>query len=97
MPQYTEEELFNTFNWYLAGNGFIYWLLKSIFDEIDGREKSMANIDIRILLAEKRIHHYELAKELGLADATLSRKLRYELPHTEKQKMIEAINKLANR
>lgn len=55
----------------------------------------MANIDIRILLSEKRIHHYELAKELGMAEATLSRKLRYELPHTEKQKIIEAINRIA--
>lgn len=57
----------------------------------------MANLEVRTLLMEKNIRHFALAKELGIAEATLSRKLRDELPYTEKQKMIEAINKLANR
>lgn len=57
----------------------------------------MANLEVRTLLMEKNIRHFALAKELGIAEATLSRKLRDELPYTEKQKMIETINKLANR
>lgn len=56
----------------------------------------MANLEIRLMLAEKDVKYYELAKELGIADTTLSKKLRYELPLTKKQEMIDAINRLSN-
>lgn len=57
----------------------------------------MANLEIRLLLAEKRVKHFELAQAMGISDTTLSKKLRFELPSNKKQEMIEAINKLANR
>ena len=56
----------------------------------------MANLEIRLMLAEKKVKHYELAKELGMADTTLSGKLRFELPPSKKQEMIDAINRLSN-
>lgn len=57
----------------------------------------MANLDIRIALMQNNIKHFMFAKELGIAEATLSRKLREELSHDEKQKMMETINRIANR
>lgn len=60
------------------------------------RRGLMANLEIRLMLAEKDVKYYELAKELGIADTTLSKKLRYELPLTKKQEMIDAINRLSN-
>ena len=35
------------------------------------------------------------AAEIGLNDGNFSRRLRYELPTTEKQKILEIINRLA--
>ena len=58
---------------------------------------SMTNLEVRILLAEKRVKHFELAQAMGISDTTLSKKMRFELPNNKKQEMIEAINKLANR
>lgn len=55
----------------------------------------MKNLEIRLLLAEKRIKHYELAKAMGISDTTLSKKLRFELSNNQKQEIIEIINELA--
>lgn len=56
----------------------------------------MRNLEIRLLLAEKRIKHYELAKAMGISDTTLSKKLRFELSNNQKQEIIEIINELAS-
>jgi len=37
---------------------------------------------------------YQLAKKLNIARPSLSRKLRYELSDTEKQRILKAINQL---
>lgn len=54
----------------------------------------MANVEIRIKLATTGVKQYQVAAEIGVAEATLSRKLRYELPDSEKQRILEAIERL---
>lgn len=55
----------------------------------------MKNLDIRVKLKEANIKQWELADQLGIAEMTLVRKLRYELPEEEKQKVFLIIKKLA--
>ncbi len=54
----------------------------------------MNNKDIRNLLKEKGIFHWQLADKLGISEATLTRKLRRELPIEEKEKLIKVIKKM---
>ena len=54
----------------------------------------MANVEIRIRLAATGIKQYEVAAELGLAEGTLSRKLRFELPDEERVRIFAAIDRL---
>ena len=37
-----------------------------------------------------------LAEKLGIVDVSLSRKLRYEMPESEKQRVLQAIEELNN-
>ncbi len=55
----------------------------------------MNNIDIRKAMGESRVFNYEVADALGIADTTLSKKLRKELPLEEKKKILEIIDHLA--
>ena len=55
----------------------------------------MANVEIRIRLAATGIRQYEVASELGLAEGTLSRKLRFELPNEERTQILAAIDRLS--
>lgn len=55
----------------------------------------MKNLDIRTKLKEANIKQWELADQLGIAEMTLVRKLRYELPEEEKQKIFSIIEELA--
>ena len=52
----------------------------------------MNNKDIRNLLKEKGIFHWQLADKLGISEPT--RKLRRELPIEEKEKLIKVIKKM---
>jgi predicted XRE-type DNA-binding protein len=54
----------------------------------------MKNIDIRNLIAQKRLKHYEVAEALGVEDSTFSRWLYHELPEEKKKRIIEAINSI---
>jgi hypothetical protein len=54
----------------------------------------MKNLDIRTKLKEANIKQWELADQLGIAEMTLVRKLRYELPEEEKQKIFLIIAEL---
>lgn len=54
----------------------------------------MNNKDIRNLLKEKGIFNWQLADKLGISEATLTRKLRRELPTEEKEKLIKVIKKM---
>lgn len=49
------------------------------------------NAKIRIALIEADMAEYELAELLGIADTSLSRKLRRELPEKEQQDIIAKI------
>lgn len=54
----------------------------------------MSNIEIRRRAAGAGVRLWQVAEELGLADSSLSRKLRHELPAEEKQKILEIIERL---
>jgi predicted XRE-type DNA-binding protein len=55
----------------------------------------MKNFEIRRAMKENRLFSYEVAAALGIADSTMSRKMRKELDEEEKQKILEVIEKLA--
>lgn len=55
----------------------------------------MANKEIRVRLAETGIKQYEVADYLKIADTSLSRKLRKELPSEEKIRILQIIDKLS--
>ena len=53
------------------------------------------NMDIKLKAAGSGVPLWRIADQLGIADTSLSRKLRYELPEEEKQKIFCIIDKLA--
>ena len=55
----------------------------------------MNNFEIRQAMKENRLYNYEVAAALGVAEFTLSRKLRNELGQKEKEMVLEIIEKLA--
>lgn len=54
----------------------------------------MLNRDIRGAAAGAGVRLWEVAEALGIADCSLSRKLRRELPPEEKAKILEVIDEL---
>jgi len=55
----------------------------------------MKNKDIRRKAAGAGVKLWQIAYALGIADCSLSRKLRKELPPEEKQKIFSIIDKLS--
>lgn len=55
----------------------------------------MLNLDIRQAATEKGVKLWQVADRLGIADFTLSRKLRYELSQEEKTRIFAIIKELA--
>jgi len=55
----------------------------------------MSNQDIRRAAAGAGIKLWQIAEALGIADCSLSRKLRRELPVEEKQRIFAIISDLA--
>lgn len=55
----------------------------------------MKNNDIRLMAAGSGVKLWEIAKELGVNDGNLSRKLREELAPEKKQEIIDIIKRLA--
>lgn len=53
------------------------------------------NSDIRGLIKSKNIKQWQVAQKLGIAESTLIRWLRTELPQANKEEFIKAINELA--
>ena len=53
----------------------------------------MKNKSIREELKRRGIRQWELAKRLNIAESTLTRRLREELPEEEKRKILEIIEK----
>lgn len=52
----------------------------------------MNNLEIRQAIKNKKLTHYEIAHRLNISETTLCRKLRYELPQEEKEKILKVIN-----
>lgn len=57
----------------------------------------MANKDIRALIRDNRLRHYEVASQLKISECTFSRWLRKELSLEKKQEVLKAINDLIAR
>lgn len=55
----------------------------------------MNNQEIRVAVKKSGIRFWMVADELGIQDSGLSRKLRRELPATEKKQILLVIRKLA--
>ena len=55
----------------------------------------MENMEIRRKLKEAKVMQWQVADKLGVSEMTLVRKLRYELPEDEKQKIFAIIDKIA--
>ena len=55
----------------------------------------MANTDIRRKAAGAGVKLWQVADELGIADCSLSRKLRRELPKNEKDRIFAIIENLS--
>lgn len=56
---------------------------------------AVKNQDIRDAAKKSGIKLWQIAEKLGIWDATLSRRLRKELPQEEKEKIIGIIAELA--
>lgn len=55
----------------------------------------MKNQDVRMAAKEAGVFLWQIAAELGVNDGNFSRKLRKELPATEKERIMEIIEKLS--
>lgn len=55
----------------------------------------LKNIEIRNSAKEHNVKLWEIADEYGMTDSGFSRKLRYELPEKEKEKILQIIKDLA--
>lgn len=55
----------------------------------------MFNQDIRRMAAGNGVRLWQIAEVLGIADCSLSRKMRRELPRSEKERIIRIIRELS--
>ena len=56
---------------------------------------TLANTEIREAAKRNGVRLWQVAEVIGIADATLSRKLRRELPASERERVMSVIEKLA--
>ena len=54
-----------------------------------------ANIEIRMLAKARNVYLWEIAQKYGCNDGNLSRKLRHELPESEKKYICAIIEHIA--
>lgn len=54
----------------------------------------MKNTEIRTEIMRARLHHYEVAKEMGMYDSAFSQLLRYELPDEKREEVLAAIRRI---
>ena len=57
--------------------------------------RTQKNGEIRKLAKDHGVKLWEIAEKLGCADATLSRKLRYELPEAERKAIVDILKSLS--
>lgn len=55
----------------------------------------MATSDIKLIAAGKGVKLWQVADKLGIADGSLSRKLRKELSQEEKEHLLQIITQIA--
>lgn len=55
----------------------------------------MSNADIRRRAAGSGVKHWQIAERLGVHEGSFSRKLRTELPQSEKERIFSIIDELA--
>lgn len=55
----------------------------------------MKNQDVRMAAKQAGVFLWQIAAELGVNDGNFSRKLRKELPATEKERIMEIIERLS--
>ena len=56
---------------------------------------AQANIEIRVLAKERNVYLWEIARKYGCNDGNFSRKLRKELPESEKKYICAIIEHIA--
>lgn len=54
----------------------------------------MYNLEIRMEIKQNRLCHYEVARKIGISEATFCRWLREELNEERKKLVLSAIDKL---
>lgn len=54
----------------------------------------MYNLEIRMKIKQNRLCHYEVAREIGISEATLCRWLREEMTEERKSLVSSAIDKI---
>lgn len=59
------------------------------------KSRELKNADIRQAAKNAGVYLYEVADEMKMCEATFTRKMRYELPEAEKNKMFDIISKLS--
>ena len=52
----------------------------------------MYNLEIRMKIKQNRLCHYEVAREIGISEATLCRWLREELSEDKRNIILKAIS-----
>jgi transcriptional regulator with XRE-family HTH domain len=52
------------------------------------------NIEIRNLIKQKRLKHYEVAEAIGISEYTLSKWLHSEMTAERKEKVLQAIESI---
>lgn len=55
----------------------------------------MKNYDVRAMAKNNGVCLWQIAEELGIADTTLCRRMRRELPTEEKERIFSIIRKLS--
>lgn len=67
------------------------------FKILKGENTMRANEDIRAYARSSGVYLWEVADELKILDAALSRKLRHELKQDEKDRIFKIIDEIAER
>lgn len=55
----------------------------------------ITNVEIRERAAQKKVRFWRVADRMGIADCTLAKRMRHELPEQEKQRMLAIIDEIA--
>lgn len=74
------------------------YIINSTIREVNNNSLEVyqvSNQDIRRTAAGAGVKLWQIAEALGIADCSLSRKLRRELPAEEKEKILSVIRELA--